>query len=286
MDPYLSICSIYRDHAEYLAEWIEFHRLVGVERFFLYDNLSRDHHREVLEPYVEAGVVVQNDWHRPFFPTSEGMLKAYEHCLEHHGENSRWIAFIDIDEFLFSPTGRPVSDLLVEYERFPGVAVNWATFGTSGHRTKPRGLVIESYLGRSNREYINRNFKSVVDPSRVARTGNPHFFIYRKGWAVDENKRPLGPIVHGQFRRGKTQSVSSSRLRINHYWSKSEEECRKKLELWQGTGGPEAGRARSWAFFEEFNAKLNDERDETILMYLPQLKAALEKAEPAAVTAP
>ena len=35
---YLAICAIYRDEAPYLREWIEFHRLVGVEHFFLYDN--------------------------------------------------------------------------------------------------------------------------------------------------------------------------------------------------------------------------------------------------------
>jgi len=58
MKPYLSICGIYRDEAFYLREWIEFHRLVGVERFYLYDNFSEDNHREVLAPYIESGIVV------------------------------------------------------------------------------------------------------------------------------------------------------------------------------------------------------------------------------------
>ena len=49
---YLAACTIYRDDAAYLAEWIEFHRLMGVERFFLYDNGSTDDHREVLAPYL------------------------------------------------------------------------------------------------------------------------------------------------------------------------------------------------------------------------------------------
>ena len=47
---YLAACTIYRDDADYLPEWIEFHRLVGVERFFLYDNGSTDDHLEVLAP--------------------------------------------------------------------------------------------------------------------------------------------------------------------------------------------------------------------------------------------
>ena len=59
---YLTACTIYRDDAAYLAEWIEFHRLVGVERFFLYDNGSTDHHREVLAGYVAEGLVTVQEW--------------------------------------------------------------------------------------------------------------------------------------------------------------------------------------------------------------------------------
>lgn len=57
----LAVCAIYRDEADYLAEWVEFHRLVGAERFFLYNNFSEDHHREVLAPYVEEGLVTVRD---------------------------------------------------------------------------------------------------------------------------------------------------------------------------------------------------------------------------------
>ena len=39
----LAIAAIFRDEAPYLKEWIEFHRAVGVERFYLFDNLSTDH---------------------------------------------------------------------------------------------------------------------------------------------------------------------------------------------------------------------------------------------------
>jgi hypothetical protein len=46
----------------YLHEWIEFHRLVGVERFFLYNNGDREAQRELMEPYVEEGIVVLHDW--------------------------------------------------------------------------------------------------------------------------------------------------------------------------------------------------------------------------------
>ncbi len=34
----MSLCAIFKDEADYLREWIEFHRIVGVEHFYLYNN--------------------------------------------------------------------------------------------------------------------------------------------------------------------------------------------------------------------------------------------------------
>src|SRR3954471_10615607 len=89
---YLTACAIYLNEAPYLEEWIEFHRLVGVEKFFLYNHMSDDGHREVLRPYIEEGTVVVRDW-----PDEPGQVSAYHDCLDRHRHEARWIAFIDLD---------------------------------------------------------------------------------------------------------------------------------------------------------------------------------------------
>src|SRR5919109_1112110 len=141
---YLAVSAIYLNEAPFLEEWIEFHRLVGVEKFFLYNHLSTDNHRAVLAPYVEEGIVEVTDW-----PHEPGQASAYQDCLDRHRRDARWIAFIDLDEFLFSPTYAPLPQVLKAYEPWPGVHVNWAVFGPSGHETRPQGLVIESYTSRA-----------------------------------------------------------------------------------------------------------------------------------------
>src|SRR5215207_1307624 len=109
MRAYLSACTIYRDAASYLAEWIEFHRLMGVERFFLYDNGSSDDHRELLAPYVADDIAVVHDWPMPFIgERGLALRRAFDHCLRVHRDDSRWIAFLDLDEFLFAPGGDPL----------------------------------------------------------------------------------------------------------------------------------------------------------------------------------
>src|SRR5687768_5030147 len=104
MKPYLAICAVYRNEGPYLREWIEFHRHVGVERGFLYTQRSTDEQLEVLRHCIDAGIVVWEDCAE--FPPQ---LKVFEKCLATHRDGARWIAFIDVDEFLFSPTERPVS---------------------------------------------------------------------------------------------------------------------------------------------------------------------------------
>jgi Glycosyltransferase family 92 len=260
---YLSVCAIYRDEGPYLREWIEFHRLVGVERFFLYDNGSQDGHLDVLRPYIDEGTVVLHPW--PLFP---GQRQAYRHCLSRHGRESRWIAFIDLDEFLFSPTGRPVSEVLVDYESWPGVGVNWAVFGTSGHRARPSGPVIENYLYRTEDPQYNRWIRCVVDPSRVTHCRGPHFFLFDEGHAVDEEGRPIaGP-------RPVTETVTFARLRVNHYRTKSEEEFRERAkQYWPGTRAVERPDYAG-------DPRLNERYDDSILIYAPALREALGRAAP------
>jgi hypothetical protein len=266
---YLAICAIYRDEAPYLREWVAFHRLVGVDRFFLYNNRSIDSHEEALAPFVEDGSVLVHDW--PIYPAQ---IQAYDHCLKAHRDDARWIAFIDLDEFLFSPTGRPLSEILPEFEEWPGVGVNWAVFGSSGHRTRPAGLVIESYTRRTADSGINRHIKSIVDPKRVRGFSMPHFFMYTDGLAVNENGRPItGPPF------SLTEDVSFARLRVNHYATKSEEEYRRKLAR-----GPADSTTPKRELLTEANIsrrleKLDDVADDAIQIYLPAVRTALEACD-------
>jgi hypothetical protein len=269
---YLAVVSIYRDEASYLREWIEFHRLVGVERFYLYNNVSEDDHREVLAPYVVEGIVEVTDWPLEVPP---GDAQALGHCMRQHREDARWIATLDIDEFLFSETGRSVPEVLAQYEEWPAVGVICLKFGTSGHRARPPGLVTESYLHRGSdtlRHEKGWRINSIADPRRVRSEGpNQHYFVYTDGAPVDETKQP----IEGSF----TPRGSHAQLRINHYWTKSEEECRAKFDRWTANGIP-----RPWSLFLRNEKLLNGTRDEAITTYLPELRKALARPAGASPT--
>jgi ABC-type multidrug transport system fused ATPase/permease subunit len=260
----LAVCAIFRDEARYLAEWVTFHRLQGVERFYLYDNRSSDDWRSELAPEIAAGIVEVTDW-----PPHPGQLSAYDDCLERHRGDARWIAAIDIDEFLFSPTGEPLPEVLQGFDTDPAVAVNRRFFGTNGHRHPPDGLVIESYPMRSrDDDPANALVKSIVFPRMTRNARSAHTFRVR-GVPVGEDGLPVPTATR--------EPATADLLRINHYYAKSEEEFRRKSTR---------PRADSGTVTERMSAPADELRDEAILRFGRQLRAALASREVDAADAP
>jgi hypothetical protein len=176
---------------------------------------------------------------------------AYSDALERARGRTRWLAFIDLDEFLFSPGPTTLPDVLREYEEHPGVVVNWQVYGSSGLTTRTDGLVIESFVKRARTQWVrNRRVKSVVDPTRALRPIGPHFFEYANGaLAVTEDHQPVRVIeprawtrrIRRSFsrlpfiatdpyaiRRSSVKHVSVGRLRLNHYAVRSWREFEQK----------------------------------------------------------
>ncbi len=129
---YLTACLIFKDAASYLDEWIRFHKRVGVEHFYLYDNDSEDNYESVIRRFIERGEITLHKW-----PGVGQHHPVIQHCLDQHRATSRWIAFLDDDEFLFPVAGDDLRETLSQYELFAGVAVSWLLFGSNGHLTPP-----------------------------------------------------------------------------------------------------------------------------------------------------
>src|SRR5271169_6005131 len=91
----LALVAIFQDEASYLKEWIEFHRLVGVEHFYLFNNLSSDNYREVLDPYIRQGIVELVDWNFESSNVEEWnqiQCRAYEAAIAMAGKKTKWLA--------------------------------------------------------------------------------------------------------------------------------------------------------------------------------------------------
>ena len=102
----IALAAIVKNEAHYLAEWIEFHLLLGVRHVFLYDNGSTDNSPEVLAPYIRDQLVTIIPWVN-FSGSLNPQALAYNHALTNFGPDFAWMAFIDVDEFLYPTKADP-----------------------------------------------------------------------------------------------------------------------------------------------------------------------------------
>lgn len=215
---YLSVCCIQKDENEYLPEWIDYHRKLGVAHFYIYNNDSKVSPKAALLELIAQNIVTLIE-----FPGPQRLMEAFQHCLDNYGKYSRWIAFIDPDEFLVpkAPYGN-LPGLLKEYEAYGGLGVNWLLYGSSGHQQRNGRPQFERFLMRSEKNFsVNTHIKSIIQPRYTKRVGNPHFFIYVSGkYCVNEAfARVEGP--HSPHH--------SDRIQLNHYYCRSAEEFLDKI---------------------------------------------------------
>lgn len=238
---YLAVCAIAKNEGPYFKEWIEWHRKMGVEKFYIYDNGSTDCTREVLEPYVRSGVVEYT-----FFPGHRQQLAAYDDCFDRHRLDTRWLAVIDLDEFIVPVKDKTIPDFLHRMERFSVVEINWLIYGSGGAKTHEEGGVMERFRCHSlPGEWLNRHVKSIVDPRRVCTMTGCHEAARLSGKAADSH----GNVIKDGFRHREPQQDV---IRINHYAVKSYEEFLSK----RARGRARTDSLRDMGYFKQYD--LND----------------------------
>ena len=174
---FLSVVAIFKDEARYVKEWIEYHRLVGVDHFYLYNNGSTDSYLEVLSPYVQEGSVTIIDWKDGDVPADCKdkkynwvkctQIPAYVDACKKTTQETTWLAMIDIDEFMVPVSSPTMVDLLQKYRDAPGVMLHWLLYGTSHVASlPPNKLLIEvlHMIGCPSLDFNTNIVKSIVKP--------------------------------------------------------------------------------------------------------------------------
>ena len=260
---YLSICAIFQDEAPYLREWIDYHRRVGVQHFWLYNNNSSDNYKDVLNPYIKQGIVELIEW--PSEDKDENQFyydvqsPAYTHAINKAKGVSQWLAIIDSDEFIVPIQENTVSECLKKrYSECSGVCVNWQNFGTSHVRKlEPKDgsfNTINHFVYKMKWDHAwNNNFKSIVKPEHVLSCPNPHFCFYLADYFN----------VNTSYERvEKISPVSIDVMQLNHYWTRDEWYFHnKKLPRWNKKG------IHTQVFLDRA-ALMNEEKDETIKKFV------------------
>lgn len=228
----LAVVAILKNEARYLKEWLDYHLLAGVDHFYLYDNDSSDNYNEIIVPYVEAGLVTTK-----YFPGKSMQFAAYDDAVLNYRFHCRYMAFIDLDEFIYPKSNQRISEVVDEIlsgTAASGLAINWQLFGSNGELKADysRG-VLERFTRRAPIDWVvpiphrdipggNAQIKTLANPRRIYFFTSAHFPIYFEGnYAINER----GGVVPNYC----NEPVTAEKIALNHYNVKSREEFLAKV---------------------------------------------------------
>lgn len=264
-----AICAVFQNEARYMKEWIEYHKIVGAQHFYLYNNDSQDNYLKVLQPYIDDGSLELIDWHVPDFQNS-GQQCAYLDIINKTKESVKWLAIIDLDEYLVPKSHDTIPAWLADYERegIGGIGVNWQMFGTSfvpeigKNQLLTEKLTLKAFETHSE----NIHIKSIVRPKYVVEPPHIHHFDYQEGYVqINPNDEPFS----GPF----SPYIATDKIQINHYWTKDEKFLYEtKIPRRQGWG-------ETIGSIENRVNALNQIEDTSIARFLPLLRQQMFPAE-------
>jgi hypothetical protein len=216
----LAITTMFRNEAPYLKEWIDYHSMSGVEHFWLYNDKSTDNWQEVLQPYIEQGIVEVIYWPTPIgSPWTINQMEAFKNGINLAKGKTKWLAIIDTDEFLLPMRDRNIPEYLNNhFSNASAVYVNWRNFGTGGVYV-PLGEPILTRLTACSLPTHSDNSigKSIVRPESVdlINVWYPHHFPLK----------PSATYVNGNLQMMPFSGIDlktdgnhyDQYIRINHY---------------------------------------------------------------------
>jgi hypothetical protein len=268
-----SIVSIFRDEAKFLKEWIEFHRIIGVDKFYLVNNNSSDNFLEILEPYIKQNIVVLSNISVETSGNGNGIQN--ENVIVNHWiqELNRiikscdddWVIHVSIDEFLYPTHKNNIKEILGDYDNNVGeISVNWVLFGNNNYTLKPNELLIEKLTKSSHNDYLhNFHVKFIIKPKAVLHIPSVHFGFLKPGYVRVDSKGNTNNFKS----KHETYTWVGEPLVINHYRLRDLDWTEKKLKMYEHWGRTDFNSLRNY---------YNDVDNFNILRFVNELKDRIE----------
>jgi hypothetical protein len=272
----VSIISQFRDEAKFLKEWIEFHLMIGFDDFYLINHLSKDNYLEVLQPYVDRGVVniidltVETNKGGNSFDNEVALVNASIPLINKVMEESinDWFIFLNIDEFLYPVNNHNIKNVINTFPSDVGqIGINWRMMGNSKYNLNDGELITEkltkSAFKDSHGEWdTQRHVKCLVRKKAFAYMASVHFCELKPNYLfVDSNNNPDNIDKKGYV----TKVQVLDNIVINHYTFRDLAYTETKLNIYKSWG-------RQFPDEEWYKNLYNDEENLEIQKFLPALK--------------
>jgi len=219
---YLSACILIRTIEPFLfAELLHYYRLVGVEHFYIFDNLGIYDLRDLLRGNEDITLhIVDGETGQ-----ENVLMGVYNFCMYEYREETEYLVYVDDDEFInFTEQFHSIPEVLRHLEEPDLLVLNWLFMGCGTYRTRPfHQLLLES--NQFSGKKFDIQTKCIYRTSQVEFVPSPHFAKMKDGSRAVDGAGDAVPFVGGNH-----QLCRNPLIWEHHYFIQSRNEFRLKCE--------------------------------------------------------
>ena len=187
----LVVCAVFKNEAHILSEWIQHYLVRGVDHIYMVNDFSTDEYQPIINSFGARITLIDND----IITRSVGrQTMIYEKYFRPLLCETKWMAILDLDEFLYSPTKQSFTEILSQYkDDVSQLKIDWLHFGSNGHLHQPYS-VVTGFTKRAQygKAYEFNGYKNICRASALVSFGIHLHTV--TGTTVDVN--PLALVIN------------------------------------------------------------------------------------------
>jgi hypothetical protein len=205
----LSIVVYFKNEGHILFEWVMHHLNQGVDHIYLVDNDSGDgykndniHWLAHLVNLEKITIMQGKGWHQ---------RDAYNKIAQLASTETKWLAAIDMDEFMYSPVGTSLSETLEEHYNFTEVRevrLHWKLISMGANLFQKQSIIAGNVMGVPGRDVYNEGGMYFSFKTIASMAFDVHFLVHFhvfpcKQFLKDDKAKPM-ELERGDFTRFKS----------------------------------------------------------------------------------
>jgi hypothetical protein len=193
----LSVLCIFKNETMNLKIWIEHYLWQGIEHFYLIDNGSTDTPLDILQEYIDKGIVTYY-----YREEKHQQPQHYRYVFDNENlkEKTKWLCICDLDEFFFG-TENKLINTLDDFNNYDVIYTNSFFYGSDNLINHPKDVRI-AIIHRQ--EDMENGIKYIFKPSCI--NNSSEIWIH---WLVEP-----GTL---QKKNLPTEIRDNKKIRLNHY---------------------------------------------------------------------
>lgn len=232
----VALVCIAKNEDNYIQEWIDYHKKLGYDDIFIYQNNWRC---QIEEPNV---IKIEYDG-------EVRQVSVYNDFIQKNKTNYDWASFFDVDEFLVLKKHKNIKEFIKDYQDFDGIGVNWVLFGDNNLTGDTDDYsVVKRFTKRQLG--VNEHIKSTIKLTDDVIMG---VHAPSNKMLCNTNKE----LFSGSFNKNTLDDIAQ----INHYFCKTREEFIDKINR----GRADTSQKRGLIDFDAHN--INEIEDITALKF-------------------